>query len=415
MTAVDIFWILVFLPLALGSVLLSKKIFNYWFTPLSVFIGLNSLSLVMYHLRLLPMVDVSLQLHLLVLTSFLAFSLGVLLAVGGRRLDGAKPRGKDRDLQSLDRFYYFTFGLATIGWVTASLLLIMQFGIGVLLRNIWMLQGEFQMQYIGYLNLIGILVLPTYLIRRGLGRTGKWDLVMVLLSIFGLLLAGIKGYLVYSVLAAVFAWSAVRPDRFRILHLGGGMMSLLGFFVLYNTKIDVFTRSTYLGTGFISHFTFLFRPYSYFVGSWPAMENIVNGTLGDLPRLGMVTLEPVWKIVVALGLAEPMDSFNRFVNIGNTTFNVYSFIGEVYWDLKWPGLVIFSWLLGFAGTRFYMRALGAPYWGHILVYAVVGYGIFLTFFAFIFTFKVFVLLLYIYLVGFVLFRRGVLLDRRTDG
>ena len=415
MSAVDFFWIIVFLPIALLSVYFSRKVFNYWFTPLSVFLGMNSISLVFYHFRLLPMADVSVITHVLVLVSLGLFVLGVLMGVEGRQIDGNKPRNTEGESWTLDRFFYITFSLATLGWVAASMLLIYNFGFGVLLRNIWMLQGEFQMQYLGYLNLIGILVLPTYIIKRGLGNARKLDLVMVIISLFGLLLAGIKGYLVYSVLATVFAWSAVRPDRFRFVHLASGMMALLSFFILYGAKIDVFTGSDYAGTGVSRNFTFLFRPYFYFVGSWPAMENVVNGNLGDLPRLGMVTLQPFWKLLTALGQAEPMEAFNQFVNIGQTTFNVYSFAGEIYWDLKWPGVIVLSWLLGFGSTRLYIRALRVPYWGHILVYAVVGYGIFLSFFAYIYTFNVFVILGYVFVVGFVFLRRGVLVEGQPDG
>lgn len=410
MSAVDFFWILVFLPIALLSVYFSRKVFNYWFTPLSVFLGMNSISLVFYHFRLLPMVDVSVITHVLVLASLCLFVLGTLMAIDGRPIDGSKPAMSAGRYQSLDQFFYITFSLATVGWVAASVLLIFNFGFGVLLRNIWMLQGEFQMQYLGYLNLIGILVLPTYVVKRGFGSARNLDLILVIVSLFGLLLAGIKGYLIYSVLAAVFAWSAVRPDRFRFFHLGSGMAALLGFFILYGAKIDIFTGSTFAGSGFTRNFSFLFRPYYYFVGSWPAMENVVNGSLGDLPRLGMVTLQPFWKLLIALGQAEPMEAYNQFVNIGQTTFNVYSFVGEVYWDLKWPGVLGFSWLLGFGSTRLYARALKSRYWGHILIYAVIGYGLFLTFFAYIYTFNVFVILGYVFVVGFVFLRQGVLVE-----
>ena len=58
----------------------------------------------------------------------------------------------------------------------------------------------------------------------------------------------------------------------------------------------------------------------------------------------------------------------------------------------------------------YGRALKVRYWGHILVYAVMGYGIFLSFFAYIYTFNVFVILGYVFVVGFVFLRQGVLVE-----
>ncbi|MBK7670700.1 MAG: hypothetical protein IPJ24_04775 [bacterium] len=79
------------------------------------------------------------------------------------------------------------------------------------MTNIWMLQGEFQMQFIGYLNLLGILVLPTYVLlvaRQGFRLPASCALASAL---WGLLLAGIKAFMFYSCLMALFCWSVVAP------------------------------------------------------------------------------------------------------------------------------------------------------------------------------------------------------------
>ena len=55
MSALDFFWLLVFAPLIFLSVALSRRLFGHWFTPLSIYVGINSLSMSAYHLRLLEM------------------------------------------------------------------------------------------------------------------------------------------------------------------------------------------------------------------------------------------------------------------------------------------------------------------------------------------------------------------------
>jgi len=279
--------------------------------------------------------------------------------------------------------------LSTIGWLAQGLMLVSKLGLMTLIRNIWVLQGEFQVQFVGYLNMIGILVLPAFVLRLAVGSVKKTDFILVLASLFGLLLAGIKG----------------------------GMAVILVFFIFYAAKVDIFAKEFYAGTGLMKHLPALHMPYLYFVGSWPSLGFIIDGTVADLPHLGTFVLQPMWKILGAIGVIEYDHLSQPFVSIGKFTFNVYSLVGEVYWDLKWPGVLGVSFLLGVINTRLYLRIRSSDYWGHILIYAVVVHGLFVSFFSFIYTFNVYVLVLYIFLVGFVLPRGGVLIrsEKPLDG
>jgi len=408
MNVADFLWFLVFVALIFLSVAISLRLFNHWFTPLSIFVGINSLSFAGYHLRLLEMTDVSWTVHALVLSSFAMFGLGVLLAVG-RRPEGlrlsARPHLTDRGLSG---FFYTTVMLSTIGWMVQGALMVLKMGIGGLVNNIWVLQGEFQVQGLGYLNMIGILVFPIFVLRRAIGTINKVDYALVLASLFGLMLAGIKGYMIYSVFGGAYVWSVARPEKFRLVHLAGGMAAILGFFIIYAAKVDIFATDFYVGSGVMKHLPALHIPYLYFVGSWPALDFIVDGTVDDLPRLGTFVLQPMWKLLGAAGVVEYSYLHQPFIVIGKFTFNVFSLIGEVYWDLKWPGVLGISLLLGVVNTRLYLRIWSSDHWGHVMVYAVVVHGLFISFFSFIYTFNIYVLLLYIYLVGFVVLRGGVL-------
>ncbi|MCK9997440.1 MAG: hypothetical protein KAH56_14290, partial [Candidatus Krumholzibacteria bacterium] len=347
MSLVDFLWLWIFVPLIFLSVGVSRRVFHHWFTPLSVFIGVNSISLSLYHLRLLEMTDVSAVTHAVILSSFGMFFLGVLLAAKPIEVSALKGDRARIDGRHLSSFFYMTAVLAAIGWMVQLSMFVMTHGVGALLGNIWMLQDKFQMQFIGYLNLIGILVLPAYVLKRVMGTARKVDILIVLATVFGLVLTGVKGYLIYSVFAALFTWSVARPSGFRMIHLAGGMFVMLGFFIVYSAKIDIFSVDFYGGSQTLGKLAVLKRPYLYFVGSWPALEFIVNGTVNDLPRFGFVVLEPIWKLLGGLGLTEIIVKAHRqYVVIGKTTFNVFSLIGEVYWDVKWPGLLVVSWLLG---------------------------------------------------------------------
>ena len=122
----------------------------------------------------------------------------------------------------------------------------------------------------------------------------------MLASLFGLLLAGIKGYMVFSVFGGAYVWSVARPEKFRLVHLAGGMAAILVFFIFYAAKVDIFAKEFYAGTGLMKHLPALHMPYLYFVGSWPSLGFIVDGTVPDLPRLGTFVLQPMWKILGAL-------------------------------------------------------------------------------------------------------------------
>lgn len=408
MNLADYFWLLVFVGLIFLSIDLSKRIFGNWFTPLSIFVGINSLSFACYHLRLLEMPDASAVVHGLVLASFAMFGIGVLLAVG-RKPGGLNLAAAPRlDTTNLAGFFYATVVLCTLGWTVQGAMLVQKMGLMSLVRNIWILQGEFQVQFVGYLNMIGILVLPLFVLRRATGPVRRLDYFLVLLSLFGLLLAGIKGYMIYTVFGAAYVWSVVRPGKFRPAHLAGGIAIVLVFFIFYAANVDIFAKEHYVGTGLMKKLPALHMPYLYFVGSWPALDFIVDGTVEPLPRLGTFVLQPVWKFLGAVGFIDFTPLYQPFISLGKFTFNVYSLVGEVYWDLKWPGVLGVSLLLGVICTRLYLRIWSSDYWGHVMVYAVVVHGLFISFFSFIYTFNVYVLLLYIFVAGFVYPRGGVL-------
>ncbi|MBU8923107.1 MAG: oligosaccharide repeat unit polymerase [Bacteroidales bacterium] len=409
MSLLDLFWLLLFSSIGMISIWVSSRTLGYWFTPLSIFVGMNSFSMAGYHLRLLKMTEVSFETHLVLLVSLLLFGAGVYLGVQGVSRSEMTNKFPKQDMTNIGMFFYTTAILAAGGWLLATFILTGRYGLGWILGNIWMLQEAFQMKFIGYLNMIGILVLPTYVIRVASGERRNIDLLFVALAIFGLLLAGIKAYMAFSVLSALIVWSVTIPNRFRVKYLAGGMLALLVFFIAYNYRIDIGVIQHLQGQAFFAQFPVLHRPYLYMVGSWPALENIINGSMSDPPVFGTVVLQPMWKILGdGLGIVDPVPFNLPFVQIGAATFNVYSLTGEVFWDFGWVGVVIISLGLGYLSTRLYVAARKPGYWARHLVYGIIGYGLFMSNFFYAYRFNVLIMLTYIYFVAFVICRGGAI-------
>lgn len=409
----DLLYLLLFAGVGGLAQLLSARVFGHWLTPLSLFIGVNCASLCAYHLRLLEMKDVSLVTHLIVLTGLLAFGTGCLLGVD-RRPPPAADLPARIDTRGLVGFVRVTGVLCTIGWIVAALIIVQRYGgPGMILANLWMLQNEFQMQGIGYMNMMGILVLPAYVMLRSLGRHSRLDTLLTVSALWGLLLAGIKAFVFYSALSAIVTLALVSPVRFRARHVGifGAVLTL--FFVAYNAKVDIFVAKILTPADhWFSAFRALHWPYLYFVGAWPAMQNIVDGQLVEPGVLGAQTLYAMWKILGdLLGVVPPVPFAQAFTDIGPTLFNVYSIFGILYQEWTWVGAVAICALLGFVSSRLYLRARRAGYWGHVLVYGLFSYGLFMSCFQYVYRFNEMLQLLYIYLVGFVLMRGGVLVER----
>lgn len=394
MTWSGLIWIVVFGLIFVGSLILSLRLHGGVATPLFFFSGGYCISVVLYHLRLLHYPSVSIATHLIVILSLAAFTLGALLG-------SARPVDTRRnpDANGLAVFFYTTAVLATVGWVLPLAIILTRYGPGHLMVNMWILEYEFQMQFIGYLNLLGILVFPTFLIKRS--RIGaRWlDRILVPLSFVGLILAGNKTYLVFALFGGVMAHSVESPWSVKIRHLMVLGAAVLAFFVGYNQLIDV-GAPKFPASRIPDPLAFLERPYHYFTGALPAMEQVVRGNMPPRPVPGFVTLQPFWKLFGGLmGLVGPVPKNLPDVAIGPYAFNVYSFAGEVCWDWGPAGVAALSLLLGWSLTALYRRAGAAGLWMNTLLYAVCGYGAVIAFFAYYYGFNMFFLVGYVLVAG----------------
>ena len=390
MSVGDFAWSSIFLLLAVSTLTFNRRRYGDHLTPLGLFIGVNSVAVCCLHFNLLNFTRVHLETHLVILAGMTAFILAVVVKLPG----GIKRASLDRDdTRSLNPLFYAIVSLAVSGWIISLYFMSSKYGLAYLIANTWILELEFQLQYVGYLNMFGILVLPMYVIRRTCGMAHRIDLLLVILALVGLLLAGIKQYVIFSSVSAVVAYSVMRPGRIGLRHALVGFAVIIGFFVAYNELVDVFVRQSFSDSRFPVALQFLERPYLYLTGSWPAMDRLVMDHALQEPVFGYITLQPLWKLLGdGLHLIDPVNRFLPSVEIGPQDFNVFSFFGEVYWDYGVPGVAVFSFVLGWVGASLYLKAVTSGRWGFVLLYAIFSYGLVVSFFAYYYRFEMLVLL-----------------------
>ena len=315
----DVFWIILFVSLGVVAARVSLRLYGTIATPLSFYILGNSISAVLFHLRLLAYPDASIQVHALVLLSMLLFaSASVVVSKGG------VESGQTPDNRGLIGFFYATGAISIIGWVLPLSIMLAKHGVAYLMANLWLLEYEFQMQYIGHLNVINILIFPLFVIKQYRVGVRKIDRILLTLSFLALFLAGIKSFLVYSIAAGMLAHSVTDPKGTRIWHLIGLGVVVVAFFVMYDKLIDVLGVSGLPGSSFPESLRFLERPYYYVTGAWPAMDMILQGQIEPASVPGFVTFQPFWKFVADyFQVVEPIPRALPFVPVGPYFFNVY--------------------------------------------------------------------------------------------
>lgn len=400
MIIIDIICSLIFVVLALGSIWWARVIFNDGFAPLGLYLGATFFSLALWHLKLVSLIQISELVYFIILLSVVGFIFGVALAAPGKFFCISKSVEIHRSIvkgKYLKSFFYVIGVLSTIGWLVLLVLFVRDYSLAVVWEKPFLLQEGFQSRrYIGFLNVLGILVLPTYVMLVHTERwTGWLPVVLVVSALTGLLLAGIKSYIVFSVIVAFFVWGNFRWGGVRLRYMTIVVICFIAFMILYNQIVDIFVPQSGAEGVLATVAPGLYRPYIYMVGSWSALTVLVENPFPQ-PVWAYQTLFVVWKVLgKGLGLIDPVSEYDPFVDIadiGTQSFNVYSMAGALYWDFGLIGVLLGSAFWGFVSTRVYEKARKSRDWAWILASSIISYGLFLSFFLYYFRFNLFFLL-----------------------
>jgi len=395
MTGIDTLLSLFFGTLAVGSIQLARVVYDDRFAPLGIYLGVTFSSLALWHLKLVSLIPISLLTYFIILLSVVGFIFGAFIAVPGKQLSMNGAGNSCRSIvkgKYLKSFFYVVGVLSTIGWVVLLIMFVSEYSLTTVWEQPYLLQSEFQSRrYIGYLNLLGILVLPTYVMlvlsRRG---TGWLSVVLVVSALIGLFLAGIKSYLVFSVVTAFLVWGNFRKAGASFRYVVVAAVCAIILMILYDQVIDIFIQKlgaeSVLGTVAPG----LYRPYIYMVGSWSALTVLTDNPMPQ-PVWAYQSLMFVWKVLGSglglIDLAPQSDGYLDIADIGTHDFNVYSMAGGLYWDFGLIGVLLGSAFWGFVSTRLYAKARKSHDWAWVLGSSIISYGLFLSFFTYYFTFN----------------------------
>ncbi len=405
MSGINVVIFILLCSLAWAGFRFARWAYGDYLAPIGIFVGVNLASLALNQLSLLPLVPLSTQAWLLVVVSLFSFVVGAFMAtpsliVAGKRL-GQGRFFDEKDLaasEGLSPFFYFTALLGIAGWVFFVTLVVPPGW----LSNPWLLQGDYVIPYhLGYFLVAGELALPAFVLLALAKRKVVLPAVCLLVgNVLALAACGIKSYLILSAATSLLVWSTVRRGRVRLRHLLVVAAMLVGFMALYDRFIDIFAPRQFAGSKFPAALSFLERPYLYAAGSWSAMS-VVMADPPPQAHWGQVTLLPLWKLLGpgGLGLMERVPKYLPFVDIGPSSFNTYSLIGEVYWDFGWLGSILICFFLGFVSTRLYLAARKRRDWVLYLLSALFSYGLFISFFMYYYRDNLIFLLLYAVVAG----------------
>jgi len=403
MGTVDLLVFVILGALCYFALRFSRFVYGDYFAPVGIFFGVNLASLAFYHLRLIPMVPLSSQAYALIAVAFFSFFTGALTATPTVALRGQplRKRASSRHVwnsKGLGLFYYFSACVALAGWV----FFVTQIVPPGWVRNLWMLQGDYEFPYhLGYTLVAGIAVPPSFVLLGAVrGKTTLPMIFFLITTVFALAIVGIKSYLTIAIATSLIVWATIHPGRLKWKHLAFLALCLVGFMALYDHFIDIFVPRHFPGSRFPTILAFLERPYLYLVGPWAAMS-VVMAAPPPQAQWGQVTLFPLWKILGPGGLSvmERVPQYLPFVDIGPSMFNVYSLIGEVYWDWGWVGVILICFLLGFISTRLYVKAQNSRNWIDYLSTGFFSYGLFISFFAYYYRETLIFLLIYPVVIG----------------
>lgn len=399
--------VVVFLGGAFGVVWLSKVVYKDLFSPLSVFVGANLASLALWHFKLFELVGLSNNVYLILMLSIVAFWLGAVLVAPECWLT-RKEKQVPQDIQVsnkiINKIYWGVVAISTIGWISQLWLFVEAHGVLAIWTNPYSLQKEFQVKYLGYLNLIGALALPVYVLLHK-KKTASWVTFFGTCAAFiGLLLAGIKSYLIMSLVMSFFVYTVTsnqRRQRAALLYGIGIVLILLGFFVLYDNVVDVYDGGNLAAANNGIWLDSISRPYIYLVGGWSGFSVITERSTA-IPHVAYFSLSWLWKILGSwLHFMDPVPDYSPFSEVGENVSvrtNVYTFIGSLYWGIGPIGAVSASMFWGVVSTKLYVLARKKRTIGLVLISSLIMYCLFLSFFTYYFRFNILFLAVVIFLL-----------------
>jgi oligosaccharide repeat unit polymerase len=356
----------------LSSLLLSRKLYRDIYTPLSIYIFIWTVCILLFRLRLVTYYELEDRTCWLIAGSLISFAIGCLLA--GRTVPSDVRLEQTISPERLEYMIKLLFAANLVGASIFAYQMSSAYGLATYITDPAIIRQDFaEWTRVGPLGLLMMLDFPLLVccwMHLLLTKTWRWFTVLSipLISVQTFLRTD-RGSLTIYAITCIALW--IYWNRWTTLNWAIGkrlatvMCLLLCYFLgiglvygkLVSMQTDVFnladlTVSSQFGLVLITPYIYATSPLGGF-----------QAAIADVGQLswGTHTFFPVARLLYALG-AIPLkpEAFNFDFYQVPVPVNTYTHLYAFYQDFGVIGLLLIPLCLGFLQTRFYLRLKSAP-------------------------------------------------------
>ena len=377
----------IFGAVATSIFFLSKSIYDDYYSPIGLmgasWFGTVALSL----LKLSPKYQASWDAATwsAIIFSFISFFLGVLVI---DKKFGVIRQQRTNEVEESEEFIrkiiLALFILGGSAFVVQMINTAMTAGLSIFINDPSRARDVFWIFGIGYLyilNFLNFIFCSIYISVYGVRKSILFILVASLLMMpFHL----VRTVIILSLIAAYFGIHYATEKRHGIKPMLILSAGIVGFFIMYS----IYTGGKEFSTQFIDsgdvnfpgNVWFLVRPYLYLSTNFDNLYAALNQTELEY-TLGARTFNPILKLTLVHDSYSLSDVFNAQRAVYGGALNQNTYLGDLYYDFGWPGILIGPALLGALSQFVYKWSRWSQSIAIIAIYSVVAFSVAFSFFA----------------------------------
>lgn len=343
-------------------------------TPLSLFQLVWAVALGLFAIPWVRYTATSIQAWIAIYGSILTFSVGAFAAQTVRRWRTQTDPGQREtpDPQRLCRTWALFGALGLVGFaafvhaVDAVLGWQAVFNQPSLVRGIQSTSTDYTRVYgpwklLTYFNQVAFLLWTIGVRERAFSRRWRPAYVLGAVSLLPFVFTGDRTLMLTSLIwAALFHAIYKKPVSLRKLVVLGAV-TVVGCAVAFGmlgARVDKSIESHPEIAASLTSTTLdqLVLPYVYVTGNPPTLSGLMDDPIRPHTG-GRLTILPAVKVLHGLGLAgQPPEVVGAFYSIPFETFNNYSWLGTLYLDFGWVGVLLVPLFFGYVCTAVFVRA-----------------------------------------------------------
>ena len=352
-----------FFLIAVFGLLLSKKLFNDFFTPPAIYTFFWAFALGMLDLNWVDFNPLRANVWSAILISYGAFMAGTLTlsiyALGKTKLMVNQPLFHYVDRERFEKTLWVLFGLGIFGFIVQLVHLQLEFGLATFITDPMSARAfHSNVRYLGFFNILNLAnFVFAFLYLQLYKKPHKWVYLMIILALATTLVSTDRTRFFYMVIwsfyVLVYLRRRVNLTPRVITAALATVLVLVGFFLL---MAKLYVKQAYDDNmeyiNLPPKYAAVIDPYIYLTGSFPVLQAFLEDK--SERTNGKHTFESVVKLVE---LIHP--TFHREVLVTKfytvpIDLNVATYLQPFYQDWGWAGLLLGPFCTGFLSMWCYV-------------------------------------------------------------